>query len=87
MKIKDGFVLRRLPDLNMVMPAGENIQSFHAALILNDTAALIFDGLKAGLDRQAILERMTAVYKVDEKKALSGIDKTFALLVEGGVAE
>ena len=87
MRIKDNFVLRRLPGMNLVMPAGEEIQSYHGALMLNDTAAFIFDCLAEGLDKQAILDRMTATYNVATEKAAEGIEKTFALLVEGGVAE
>ena len=87
MKLKDNFVLRRLPGMNLVMPAGENIQTYHGALMLNDTAAFIFDALAEGLDRQAIVDRMTATYNVGAEKAIEGIEKTFALLVEGGVAE
>ena len=30
---------------------------------------------------------MTATYNVGAEKAMEGIEKTFALLVEGGVAE
>ena len=87
MKIKNGFVLRRIPEMNLVMPAGENINTYKGALLLNDTAALIYEGLAEGLDKQAILNRLTDTYDVTAEKALADIDKTFALLVEGGVAE
>lgn len=87
MKIKNDFVLRRLPDLNLVMPAGENINTYKGALLLNDTAALIYECLAEGLDKQAIAERMTQEYDVTPEKALEDIDMTFALLAEGGVAE
>ena len=87
MKIKNDFVLRRLADLNLVMPAGENINTYKGALLLNDTAALIYECLAEGLDKQAILNRMTDEYNVSAAEAMGDIDETFALLVEGGVAE
>lgn len=87
MKIKDGFVLRRIPEMNLVMPTGENINTYKGALLLNDTAALIYEGLAEGLDKQSIAERMTREYNVTAEKALEDIDMTFALLAEGGVAE
>lgn len=87
MKIKNDFVLRRLADLNLVMPAGENINTYKGALLLNDTAALIYECLAEGLDKQAIAERVTQEYDVTPEKALEDIDMTFALLAEGGVAE
>ena len=87
MKIKNDFTLRTMSDLNLVMPAGENINTYKGALLLNDTAALIYECLAEGLDKQAILNRMTDEYNVTAEKALEDIEKTFALLVEGGVAE
>lgn len=87
MKIKKNFVLRRIPEMNLVMPTGENINTYKGALLLNDTAALIYECLAEGLDKQAILDRLTDTYDVTAEKALADIDKTFALLVEGGVAE
>ena len=87
MKIKNDFTLRTMSDLNLVMPAGENINTYKGALLLNDTAALIYECLAEGLDKQAILDRMTDEYNVSAAEAMGDIDETFALLVEGGVAE
>lgn len=87
MKIKEHFVLRRLPEMNLVMPAGDNINTYKGALILNDTAALIYECLAEGLDKEAILDRMMQEYNVTAAEAMGDIDETFALLVEGGVAE
>ena len=48
MKIKKGFILRRIPGMNIVMPTGENIRHFRNAVTLNDTAALIYERLQQG---------------------------------------
>lgn len=87
MKIKDGFILRKLPGMNMVMPAGKNVKTFNGALLLNDTGAFIFERLQRGETFEAAAKALTAEYDVTEAKALSDVKKTVAELVEAGVAE
>ncbi len=87
MKLKDGFVLRKIPGMNVLMPAGNNATAGKRALVLNDTAAFIYELLQQGLSRQQIIERMTGEYDVTPEKAASGFDKTAVLLIEGGAAE
>ena len=87
MTLKKGFTLRKIPGMSLVIPVGENINNYKGALMLNGTAALIFELIQSGLDREAIAERMTQQYDISIEKASADIDKTFALLIEGGVAE
>ena len=49
MKIKDGFILRKLPGMNLVMPTGKNVKTYNGSLVLNDTGAFLFDGLLVSL--------------------------------------
>ena len=39
--IKSGFVLRKMPGMNLVMPTGDNVKRFNGALMLNDTGAIV----------------------------------------------
>ena len=87
MKLKDGFILRKIPGMNLIIPAGENIKTFKGARMLNDTAAFVYERLQAGAKKEEIAEQMTQEYDVTLKKAQEGIEKAFALLAEGGVAE
>lgn len=87
MKLKNGFTLRKIPGMNLVIPVGENAIHRKSALMLNDTAAMIYEMLQNGLERAAITERMTAQFDVTAEKAAADIDKVFAMLIEGGVAE
>lgn len=87
MKLKDGFILRKIPGMNLIIPAGENIKTFKGALMLNDTAAFVYERLQAGAKKEEIAGQMTHEYDVTLEKAQAGIEKTFALLIDGGVAE
>lgn len=87
MHIKDGFVLRRLPEMNLVMPTGKNVKSFNGALLLNDTGALIFEHLQMGETPEEAARALTMEYDVTLAQALAGVQSTVADLIEAGVAE
>ena len=87
MKRKNGFVLRKLSGMNLLIPTGDNIKTFKGTLMLNDTAALVYEGIDKGLDRDAMIARMTAGYDVAADKAAEGVDKAIKLLMESGVVE
>ena len=87
MKLKDGFVLRKIPNMSVLLPIGDNAKNSTKVLVLNDTAAFIYELLRQGLSRQQILEQMTKEYDVTPEKAEAGFDKAAALLIEGGAAE
>ena len=87
MKLKDGFVLRKMAGMNLLVPAGDNIRTFKGALMLNDTAAFVYECLQNGLDGEGIAAKMTEEYDVTAEKAAEGVEKAVSLLIEGGAAE
>ena len=86
-KIKEGFVLRKMFDNNIVMPAGSEVKDFKGVLVLNDTGALIYEQLKAGKSVEETAQALTDAYDVTLEKALADVQKTIADLQEAGVAE
>ncbi len=84
--IKEGFVLRKMPGMNLVMPTGSNVRNFNGALMLNDTGALIFEGLEAGKSVDEIVEDLTRSYEVSPDKARVDVERTIVSLKEAGVA-
>ena len=87
MKIREGFVLRKLPEMNLVMATGKNVKSFNGALMLNETGALIFECLQKGGTPEDAARELTAEYDVTESQALADVQKTAADLIEAGVAD
>lgn len=85
--IKEGFVLRKMPGMNLVMPAGDNVKTFNGALMLNDTGALVFEELKKNSSAEDIAKRLTEEYNVSLEQALADVQKTIDSLKEAGVAE
>lgn len=84
MKLKEGFVLRKMPDMNIVVPSGENIRTYRNAIILNDTAAFIYEAIGNGND---VTESLMKEYGIDEARAASAAERTIADFREAGLIE
>ena len=87
MKIKDGFILRKVPGMNLVMPTGKNVKTFNGSLVLNDTGAFIFEKLQKGASPEQTAEALTREYDVSLDTASADVQNTVASLIEAGVAE
>ena len=87
MKIKDGFILRKVPGMNLVMPTGKNVKTFNGSLMLSDTAAFIFEKLQKGAAPEEIAQALTQEYDVALETAQTDVKNTAASLMEAGVAE
>ncbi len=87
MKIKDGFILRKVPGMNLVMPTGKNVKSFNGSLMLNDTGAFIFEKLQKGATPDETAQALTREYDVTLETARTDVQNTAASLIEAGVAE
>lgn len=85
--IKEGFVLRKMPGMNLVMPTGSNVKDFNGALMLNDTSAFIYEKLSEGMDITQTAKALTEVYEVSLENATVSVEKTVAQLKEAGVLE
>ena len=90
MKIKVGFILRKVPGMNLVMPTSENVKSFNGSLMLNDTGAFIFERLERlqkGSTPEETAKALTQEYDVSLDTASTDVQKTIDSLIEAGVAE
>ena len=85
--IKKGFVLRKMPGMNLVMPVGENVKKFNGALMLNDTGAIVYEELERGTAPEDIALRLSKEYKVTPEQAAADVQKAVETLKEAGVAE
>lgn len=87
MKIKDGFILRKVPGMNLVMPTGKNVKEFNGSLMLNDTGAFIFEKLQNGATPEETANALTQEYDVTLDTANTDVQNTINSLIEAGVAE
>lgn len=86
MKIREGFILRRIPGMNIVMPTGENIRVFRNAVTLNDTAALIYEKLQQGESAGSVARILASKYGIDPGEAAGDVEKVIGEFLELGLA-
>ena len=73
MKIKDGFMLRKVGGQNIVVALGEASRSFNGIIRLNDTGRFLWEQLKDDVTEEHLLAALTAEYSVDPVQAKSDI--------------
>lgn len=83
-KIKDGYQIRKILDRDVVT-ADPDV--FNGIIKLNDTGALIWNGVAAGRSPKEIAEDIFSEYETTREKALEDVKKFIADLTEKGVFE
>lgn len=87
MKIKEGFVVRKVMGNNVVIATGAQSKKFHGMVKLNDTATEIWNYISEGLEADAIYEKMLEKYDVDESLLRADVKKTIKTLIDQGFVE
>jgi len=73
-KLKPGFILRRIANSDIVIPVGNNIASFNGLITLNETAAFLFKLINEGTTVTELIEALTKEYDVDPGLAGNDVD-------------
>ena len=87
MKIKEGFVVRKVMGNNVVIATGAQSKNFHGMVKLNDTAAEIWGYIADGLSTDAICETMLKKYDVEPSLLRADVEKTVKTLTDQGFIE
>lgn len=87
MKIKQGFVMRDVAGQAVAIATGEASKSFHGMVKLNDTGAVIWNGIEKGLDEADIAEQLAAGYDVEADQALKDVESFIARMRDAGLVE
>ena len=86
MKIKEGYVLRNVAGEYIVMNIGGDTSLNHM-ITLNETGALIWNGIADGKSESEIAELIVSQYEVDTETAASDIKKFIDKMNGAGVLE
>ena len=71
----------------VAIATGEASKSFHGMVKLNDTGAVIWNGIEKGLDEAEIAEQLTASYDVEVDQALKDVESFIARMRDAGLVE
>lgn len=80
MKIKDGFLLRKVGGQNIVVALGEASRDFNGMIRLNDTGVFLWQQLQQDVTEEQLLAALTAEYSVDPAQAKADIAEFLSTL-------
>lgn len=86
MKIKNGFIMRSVNNVNVVVPVGE-AAGFSAMITLNGTAAFLWSLLENDTDEQALVSALLEKYDIDENTAKRDITAFLEKVRSAGILE
>lgn len=88
LKIKKGFVLRKIGPQYMAVPFGAMTQSIKGMISLTESAYLLWQAMDNGVDtKEALVARLLEEYDVEEEDAVKDVEEFLAFLNEIGVME
>lgn len=83
MKIKDGFVLRKVADSFVAVAVGERSVDFNAMITTNETGAFLWKKLQNDTTEEELLTALTDEYDVDAETAKADISEFLQKLRDG----
>ena len=85
MKIKDGFLVKKIVDDYLVVPTGDNIVDFAVAVSLNESGAFLWEQLKSDRTKEDLVRALMAEYEaVDNATAEKDVVEFISLLKSHG---
>ncbi|MBQ8406257.1 MAG: PqqD family protein [Clostridia bacterium] len=87
MKIKKGFVIRKVGDAHVVVPVGELSKTFHGMINLNETGAFLWKFFTAEHSVNEAVAALCAEYEVDEERARIDAEKFAEVLTKNSFIE
>lgn len=85
MKIKDGFVVRKIVNQFMAVPIGARAKELHGMIGLNETAAFLWELLEEERTVEELASLLYNEYDISEEKALETVNRFRELLEKEGV--
>ena len=85
MKMKDGFVLRKIANQYMAVPVGARAKELHGMIGLNETGAFIWERLSKNQTQEAIVKDLCEEYDVDDAAAMAAVQRFYKKLQAEGV--
>jgi len=87
MKIKNGFILRKVGDSSVVITVGEAAKNFKGMIKLNETGAFIWSLISDNKTVDEIASAMTEEYEITKEQAKADAEAFINKLKENNVLE
>lgn len=80
MKLKDGFILKKILDDYIVVPTGDNIVDFAVAVSLNESGAFLWEQLSSEKTIYELADALAKEYDVTSEEVLGDVVEFAELL-------
>lgn len=87
MRVKDGFILRKVGIQYVVAATGKASENFNGMMRLNESGAFAFRLLQEGITEDELVRRIVAEYDVGEGAARRDVENFLAALDEANALE
>lgn len=87
MKIKEGFIIRKLAENYVVVPIDNVNNDFKGMIQLNETGAFLFEQLQQEKTLDELLALMLEKYDIDTHKAKNDVELFVAKLKKDGLLD
>ncbi len=87
MKIKKGFVIRKVGGDSVVVPVGEMSKKFHGMINLNETGAFLWQFYTEEHTLDEGVNALLSEYDVEESLARADVEQFIQTITENGFAE
>ena len=87
MKIKDGFLVRKIANQYMAVPVGTRTKDLHGMIALNETGAFLWNLLKDDQTEENLVGKLMEEYEVDVKRASASVKRLIVELQQNEVLE
>jgi hypothetical protein len=84
MKIKEGFMIKEIAGVWVVVPIGAKATEFMSIASLTETGALIWNMIEKGATKDQIVQAILSEYNVDEETAGKDFDAFIAKAADKG---
>lgn len=85
MKLKEGFVIRKVADTYVVVAVGAEAKKHNVMITLNETGALLWEKLAAGTDKNGLVNAILEEYDIDEATATADVEGFIAKINSEGL--
>lgn len=87
MKIKDGYILKKVAGENIVIATGEARISFNGIITFNEVGAEVFERLDGTRTLEQIVDEIAAIYNAPREIIESDIKKLIEKMKNHGLIE
>ncbi len=87
MKLKSGFVLRKVADTYIVVAVGAEAKKHNVMITLNETGSLLWEKLSEGAEKNDLVNAILEEYEIDEATASADVDRFLEKVLSQGLIE